>query len=174
MMQTTSAAAGVPASAGAGTDALSPHASSPELTGIDARVSELHEALRTVLLSGRKVKHQDGDLDRGSLALLHFISERQPTRGQDLAVCSGLDASTVSRHTKALIDAGYATTVSDPDDARARLYSVTEAGAHLLADMRAKKIARTREALSDWSHEDIDTLTSLLRRLAAAIEHEDS
>ena len=175
MMQPTSVGERLGSAAGAGLDTVSPPPSSPtETDPQDARIAALHDALRSLVMGSRKVKHHDGDLDRGSIALLLLLDERQPTRASDLAACMGLDASTVSRHTKALIDAGYATTTSDPLDARARLLRVTSEGNTLLTDIRTRKIARSRNALSDWAPEDIDTLTTLLRRLSAALEHEDS
>jgi DNA-binding MarR family transcriptional regulator len=142
-------------------------------SGLDARIAELHEALRLVIVNARRGSHA-GELDRGAMVVLHMLKEREPARASDLALCTGLDASTISRHIKALIDDGYLAQSADPDDARARLLSLSQAGNDTLDRVRAHKIALHRAALMDWSTHDIDLLTTLLRRFGAALESEDS
>ncbi len=140
---------------------------------LDIRIAELHEALRTVIWSGRRQRHP-GALDKAALTVLHVVHDREPTRAADLAASTGLDASTISRHIKELIDQGYIEQSPDPDDARARLLSLSPAGVATLERVRAMKVAQSRAALASWAESDIDTLTTLLRRLGAALEPEDS
>jgi DNA-binding MarR family transcriptional regulator len=140
---------------------------------MDIRVDQLHDALRLVITNIRRQQHH-GEVDKAAFALLYVIGEREPVRAADLAQCTGLDASTISRHIKASIDAGLIDQTPDPDDARARLLSLSPTGHDLLHRVRASKVARSRSALADWSQVDIDTLTVLLRRLGAALEPEDS
>jgi len=153
-------------------DAAGPAAALP-VAEFDARIDALHEALRTVLLNGRRSK-PSGALDKAALAVLHTVSDRQPCRAADLAICTGLDASTISRHIKVLLDTGLIDQHPDPADARARLLAPTDEGANTLARVRAARLAQSRRALASWTPEDLDTLTTLLRRFGAAIEPEDS
>jgi DNA-binding MarR family transcriptional regulator len=145
----------------------------PMADALDARIDELHQALRLVITNARRQRHHD-ELDKAAIALLYVLSEREPVRAAGLVVCTGLDASTISRHIKALIDSGYITQSPDPDDARARLLSLSSSGHELLRRVRSSKVAQSRAALADWTPSDIDTLTALLRRLGAALEPEDS
>jgi DNA-binding MarR family transcriptional regulator len=140
---------------------------------LDLRIANLHEALRLVITNARRQRHHD-ELDKAAIALLYVLGEREPVRAADLAVCTGLDASTISRHIKALIDAGYISQTPDPADARARLLSLSATGHDVLQRVRASKVAQSRSALADWAPSDVDTLTALLHRLGAALEPEDS
>jgi DNA-binding MarR family transcriptional regulator len=170
MLQPTSIdEAAAPASATTEQSAAHP----PMGDALDARIDELHEALRLVITNARRQRHHD-DLDKAAIALLYVLGEREPVRAADLAQCTGLDASTISRHIKASIDSGYINQSPDPDDARARLLSLSPTGHDLLRRVRSSKVAQSRVALADWAPADIDTLTALLRRLGAALEPEDS
>ena len=65
---------------------------------------------------------------------------------------------------------GYVDRTPDPDDGRATLLQVTNAGESFLAEVREQRIAVLSDAVSDWSDKDIATLTRLSRRLAKDLE----
>jgi len=153
--------------------AFTPEAAQPGHAELDERIEALQAAVRALLVTGKRQRYA-GALDKAAITVLHLLSERQPARASDLANSSGLDASTISRHIKGLIDAGYIDLHPDPEDARARILTLSTAGHDTLARAQAERLARTRAALADWAPQDIDTLTTLLRRLSAALEHEDS
>jgi len=138
----------------------------------DAQIAELFDALRVVLLAGRRHRH-GAALDKGAMTVLYMIEQRQPARASELIGCTGLDASTLSRHVKALSDLGYVKHLPDPADARARLLSLSPAGETTLVQIRAARAATGRRALGDWTEQDLTQLTALLRRLGAAIDIED-
>jgi DNA-binding MarR family transcriptional regulator len=143
-----------------------------DTSALDAQIAELFDALRVVLLAGRRHRHGVA-LDKGAMTVLYMIEQRQPARASDLVGCTGLDASTLSRHVKALSDLGYVKHLPDPADARARLLSLSPAGETTLVQIRAARAATGRRALGDWTEQDLTQLTALLRRLGAAIDIED-
>ena len=65
-------------------------------------------------------------------SLLSYVVKLGPLRPVDLARAAGLDASTLSRNLKPLIDAGWVVLASGPD-ARSRLVSATPEGRALRA-----------------------------------------
>ena len=72
-------------------------------------------------------------------------------RVADLADFAGLDASTVSRHVKALEDDGLVARDTDPDDRRAASVRITDRGRTFVQEalqLRARIIA---DATADWS-----------------------
>ncbi len=130
---------------------------------------ELLVALQTIArrLKGRTA---DGRLDPAAGFLLYHVVANPPLRVSDLAECVGLDASTVSRHVKHLEDAGHLARTGDPDDRRASRLRVTERGRAFLEEAMEARAALIAQAIADWPDEDRGTLTTLMTRLAEAID----
>ena len=101
------------------------------------------------------------------LVVLHQLASTGPTRLSDLAGALGLDASTVSRHVRALEAAGYLTRTEHPADRRAALLSVSPAGSAACEAAVTRRAARLDTALAGWSATDRQALTTLLDRLAS-------
>ena len=108
--------------------------------------------------------------DTSVVALLAHLTRVGPIRGSDLAERACLDASTVSRHLRSLETDGYLVRTPDPEDGRATLLKVTKAGERVVADARRQRLEMLSDAVSDWSEEDLATLTHLTRRLADSLE----
>jgi DNA-binding MarR family transcriptional regulator len=138
------------------------HATKTELT-------PLADALRDVFMSARR-RFTGSEQDKSVIALLAQLTAAGPLRAADLAERACLDPSTVSRHLGGLEGDGYVDRTPDPDDGRATLLQVTDAGESFLAEVREQRIAVLSEAVSDWSDKDIATLTRLSRRLAKDLE----
>ncbi|GAB3699330.1 MarR family winged helix-turn-helix transcriptional regulator [Mariniluteicoccus flavus] len=120
---------------------------------------------------GRAMKNTlGGDLDRGGQWLLHIIDTHGEMRLTQLAAACDLDVSTVSRHVRQLEDRGLVARTPDPDDGRASRVAVTPAGHDALVRTRTKRRALVADRLADWSPADLETLTTLMSRLAAQIE----
>ena len=121
---------------------------------------------------GRRLRQRlpGDDLDFSSLILLKTVVHLGPMRVSALAAELDLDASTVSRHVKALEDRDLLERTSDPDDGRASQVAVS---AHGMAGIEASA-ARRRELigslLADWSDADRESLRRLLHRLSLSLE----
>ena len=102
--------------------------------------------------------------------LLGRLAAAGSMRVADLADFAGLDASTVSRHVKALEDDGLVARDTDPDDRRAASVRITDRGRAFVQEalrLRARIIA---DATADWSDADRGQLAHLMERLAGALD----
>lgn len=163
MMQATEQAP--PTASGATADTAADAA--PEEAVADTAPGELVAALYAVLNGTRQLSRGRDELDRASLGVLHQVSTEGPVRLSDVACGVGLDASTVSRHVRALADADLVTRTEDPEDGRAALLSVTRGGKAVLRRTFERRRATLGAALRGWSLADRELLTDLMTRLAA-------
>ncbi len=106
-------------------------------------------------------------MDVGAAAVLIKVAlHPDGIRISDLAEVVRLDLSTISRHVRALEESGYLARKPDPQDRRASLVSLTDAGgetSRALMQARADLFART---CADWPEDDTRALADLLDRLA--------
>jgi DNA-binding MarR family transcriptional regulator len=105
---------------------------------------------------------------RQRLALVE-VGEGQPLRLNALATRMGTSAPTASRAVDVLVEQGLVARVPDVEDRRALQIELTEAGAALVADRKARAVAALEPAVASLSREDRDRLDELLARLAAAL-----
>lgn len=104
--------------------------------------------------------------DKAGLVLLGQLIEQGPMRLSDLAGSVQLDPSTVSRQVRALCDGGFTQVFEDPDDKRARLLQISDTGRAEVESVARELGDVMGRAVSDWVKADVETLTSLLSRLA--------
>ncbi|MFW0797536.1 MarR family transcriptional regulator [Gordonia sp. CPCC 205515] len=119
----------------------------------------VHTTLRTA----------DGDFETAAFKGL-FHLDRQPMRSRELAESLNADPSTVSRHVSQLVDLGLVRREADPDDGRATLLVVTDAGRARVESMRAMRRTAMDQAMSDWTDDELHTLVRLLGRFVDAAE----
>ena len=132
-------------------------------------LDDLAVALRDVVVRLRRnVSATSGhSAASGLLAQLVRIG---PVRAADLAEHVCLDRSTVSRHLRQLEESGDVVRRPDPTDGRAALLDVSPQGREHAEATFARTVTTLGGALSSWTPDDTDTLTTLLRRLADALE----
>jgi DNA-binding MarR family transcriptional regulator len=146
---------------------------SPEISEIEAALTEI------TYLASRARQHERlmaiagvSSLDRSAAALLRHLADVEPVRIGELAARLSVEASHVTRQVQHLEKAGYATRVPDPDDGRAQRIQLTEAGRDVVERIRKASCLGMRQALDDWSAEDLHQLSVLFRRLVGDfIEH---
>jgi DNA-binding MarR family transcriptional regulator len=113
---------------------------------------------------------------RGDIAVAHVLvqlAEQGPLRVSAIADAVGSDPSTVSRKATELVAAGLVERRPDPDDGRAHLLAVTEAGARCCEDGRSKRMELVCAVLSGWSDESRQRLAELLGRFADDVQELD-
>lgn len=143
-------------------------------------------ALRTEdLVVADRIAHELGELtriitrllrQRGDMAVAHVLvrlAENGPLRVSALAEAVGIDASTVSRKVTELVTAGLVERRPDPDDGRAHLLAVTEAGARCCELGRHKRIELVTTVLSGWPLDSRQRLAELLGRFADDVQELD-
>jgi DNA-binding MarR family transcriptional regulator len=128
----------------------------------------LVEALYNVVRRAHRLRsvHVHSSCDKAGLVLLSRLHEHGPVRLSDLAVAVELDPSTVSRQVRALCDGGFAQSLDDPDDKRARLLQISTKGRAEIESVAAELDEILGRAVSGWPKEDVENLTTLLAQLA--------
>jgi DNA-binding MarR family transcriptional regulator len=134
-----------------------------------SELDELADALRDIVMAARRQASESAH-DTAVIALLAHLVATGPLRASELAERACLDPSTVSRHLRSLETDGYLVRTPDPDDGRATRLEVTDDGRNLVRDARQQKLARLGQAVSEWTADDLATLTRLTRKLADSME----
>lgn len=114
------------------------------------------------------------DLKGTQFSALACIAQAEPVRPGDLSQMMGMDASTLTRNLRVLIDHGWVELGPGPD-ARSRMISLTESGRHKLAEARACW-KRAQQGLNDLlGTEQVAALHGLLDHgLSALAAHTGS
>jgi DNA-binding MarR family transcriptional regulator len=87
-----------------------------------------------------------------------------------LALQVGVDVSVASRQLAVLERLGYVERRPDPQDGRASLLRLTDAGAAALTAARALRADWSLTALATWDESDARLLSDLLDRLVSDLE----
>ena len=109
------------------------------------------------------------DLDVPSYGVLITIRDLAETlhgvRAHDVGLALGLHKSTMSRTIAVLESLGLLERVPDPEDARARLLTLTEVGEKSLNQAISARRERVAETLGRWNAADLRELSRLLAKL---------
>jgi DNA-binding MarR family transcriptional regulator len=127
------------------------------------RVIKLIKAMRQHAPS-----HHPG-IDASAYPLLFTIASG-PRRVSELADCVHSDVSTVSRQASTLVGLGVAKKVTDPDDGRAQVITITPEGESLLETIKAERSRWFQSLLADWTSEEVAEFTAYLDRFGDALE----
>ena len=111
------------------------------------------------------MRHALAELGTQGFTSLGIVHVHGPVRVSDVATRLGVDMSVASRQVNALVSAGYLTREPDPDDGRASVLAVTEAGAQVLGESHRRMVHTFGRWLEGWSDAEIDALTAGLGRL---------
>lgn len=106
-------------------------------------------------------------LDYGSLGVLFALAHRtEGARASEIADVLRLDLSTVSRHVRALEEAGHLTRAADPVDGRAWVLRISPEGSDVLQRVMAGRGEVFAAAMHQWPRQEQAQLADLLERLA--------
>ncbi len=103
-------------------------------------------------------------------AVLRALREADGCRANDIAADLGISPSALSRHIAELEELGLLTRTTDPDDARARILTVSPLGEQRLAEAQRERAQRLIARFTDWSDETAQQVLDALTTLAAALE----
>jgi DNA-binding MarR family transcriptional regulator len=127
------------------------------------------ELLVALFALKRALQSKSVGTDPGVYHVLHQLAVSGPMRSGTLAERLGLDASTVSRHVRALVDDGLVDATRDPDDRRATVLAITAPGQERMATRLKAHRARLEAATSTFTPQERAELIRLLTMLAAAL-----
>jgi DNA-binding MarR family transcriptional regulator len=137
--------------------------------------ADLRDVERELTLIGRHqlmvANHPDpARLDRSAYLLLTRLEIEGPMSVGQLAEAFGLDTSTVTRQTAAMLRADLVERIPDPDGGIARKLRVTATGAQRLAADRAWMYEGLGRVIGDWPHEDVRRLADALAQFNNSVE----
>ena len=139
------------------------------------RSSEIREDIATALdlgaaLLSRRIAQGRG-LSLAARGVLGSLEEAGPTRLTALAAASGVSQPAMTQLVGRLERDGLVVRLIDPDDARATLVDLSDAGHALLAELRRLRRDRLAQQLDTLSPHDEVTL-SLAMRVALPLLHQ--
>jgi DNA-binding MarR family transcriptional regulator len=102
------------------------------------------------------------EVSPGAFSALAALSARGPQRPGDLAAREGVAAPTMTRIVAGLEEAGYVRRAPDPQDGRAVLVDLTEAGAALLVGERSTRSRELRRRVDALPQADRAALVAAL------------
>jgi DNA-binding MarR family transcriptional regulator len=133
--------------------------------------------MHALMSIGRLIRQrsQGETLDTGSFWLLKTLGANGAMRVTDLATCTNLDPSTVSRHVTQLHRVGLIERTPDPDDRRSQRVQASSLGLRQLDAALRARLAVLERTLDSWEPEDVRELDRLLTRFVRDIDalHED-
>ena len=120
---------------------------------------------------GRRLKSkQPGDtIDHSAHLVLYMLRCNGALRLSDLAAKMELDASTASRHVRALEQVGLIRRSADPDDGRAFRVELTEDGEREWYTSSKRRMELLSQAMDGWDDSDIETFATLMTRFADGV-----
>ena len=126
----------------------------------------------SLLAVSRRLKSRlpQGQIEPAMMFVLHQVQANGSLRVSELAGCTGLDASTASRHVRHLEESGYLARTGDPGDRRASRVRLTPKGRTALTRAMRARAAVIDRAIADWPDKDRATLTTMLIRLADSLD----
>lgn len=104
--------------------------------------------------------------DAGRGALMYKLYRLGAQRPSELAGCTNLDLSTVSRHLTGLEREGLVERIADPADGRSHRVAATDSGRTYVDDLIETRTRVVTDATASWSQAERAELQRLLRRLA--------
>ncbi|MFI5800163.1 MarR family winged helix-turn-helix transcriptional regulator [Streptomyces sp. NPDC051677] len=144
----------------------------PPSPPVPADVIAIERALtRITYLAGRARQHErlmslvGFPLDRAAVAILRHLSADEQLRPGMLAVRLSVEASHVTRQLTQLEKSGFVARIPDPEDRRAQLIRLTEAGRIAVDRIRDAGLRGMQAALADWTPDDLHQLATLFDRL---------
>ncbi|MFJ9772969.1 MarR family winged helix-turn-helix transcriptional regulator [Kitasatospora sp. NPDC101157] len=142
---------------------------------------EIADALGTLLRRGTRAQlyaRLTGGLgeavDETTYPVLSGLARTGPCSAADLAGEIGLDRSGVTRRATRLEEAGLLCREPDPDDRRATLLVLSEAGQQAVETTRQRLAAAIEESLASWSPEEARSFARQLHRFVTTGPFTDS
>lgn len=139
-------------------DAFGDAESEPALRLLD-EIGRLYRIARVVGPMGAS------EFSAAQVQIFFTLGRKGAARATALAECIGIDLSVASRQIAHLEEMGLVVRESDPEDGRASLVKLSPSGMERLKEIRARRAAQTRAALSTWSDEEIETAVDVLSAL---------
>ncbi|WP_173922683.1 MarR family winged helix-turn-helix transcriptional regulator [Agromyces sp. Marseille-P2726] len=149
---------------------LSP-GSSPATSARRPTLAEQSSELRIAIMRlARRLRQErtETELSASQFSTLGWISSEGPLTIGRLADLERVTAPSMNRTVNCLVDAGYATRATAPDDGRKVLVSTTESGEAIIRETRRRRdawLAKRFAALTPAERETLADATTILGRI---------
>jgi len=141
---------------------------SPSRVDASERVLEELTSLVRRSRSSSALVAQACGLQAAQVQLLFALRRAEECRVASLATHQLVDPSVVSRQVASLEKRGLVARRTDPDDGRASLVSLTDAGREKVAEVRRLHLETVTESLQGWPVERVSRLADDLAELGTA------
>jgi DNA-binding MarR family transcriptional regulator len=128
------------------------------------QIFDLQRAVRCVAVGNTRGQEPGVALQ----GVLRFVGEGE-SRATHLAARLGVSAPVLSRHIADLEEQGLVARRPDPEDGRAQLVALSEAGVERLRSIEKQRTATLQGYLQDWSEEDAEETAKILKKLAESL-----
>lgn len=129
-------------------------------TELGTELNALLVASRTIMAASAARFHPD--LQPAAYQLATVLASQGSTKAGRVAELLSMDKSAVSRLAKSLCDKGLAHASTDPDDGRAILYNLTDAGRNGIQAANAGKSDAFFSRLDGWTNTELTLFIGLL------------
>ena len=149
------------------------HEPSPEPTHeqqLAELADEISRQLRALHSLKARIARGQSEVERAMHVVLYVLADTGPLRVSALAERLGTDPSTTSRQTGELVKRHLLQKLPDPDDRRASLLAVTDAGHEVVATMKQRRHEQLAAAVDGFDSRDLSVFTSLLGRFVDGLE----
>lgn len=141
--------------------------------------ARIEEALGRLLLRSTRARLYDRliegveGVDVTTYPVLSGVARLGPVSASRLGAEIGLDRTATTRYATRLADAGLLHRMPDPNDARATLLALTEAGEAAVGLMRQNLVREFDRTLRDWTTEAAERFAGELERFADQVREDD-
>ena len=138
------------------------------LGDLEREVGVMVRRIRRVIADRARSVHPD--LAPSSYLMLTYVADYGPMRASAIAEQFDIDKGAISRQVTHLTDLGLLARVTDPEDGRAMLVSVSDEGRTRLNDVTRHRRKWLDERLGDWADEDLTGFVSALGHYNRALD----
>jgi DNA-binding MarR family transcriptional regulator len=133
-------------------------------------LEQLGRSFKAAMAAARRLRGREtqrpGELSFAQYSLLFGLVDGRPRPARELADAAELAPATVTQMLDSLAAAGLVRRLRSSEDRRVVLTSLTERGDALLAERRARMEPRWRQALSEFSEDELLTAAAVLDRVS--------
>jgi DNA-binding MarR family transcriptional regulator len=137
------------------------------------RMDEYVERIQTAFLQlSRRISHEASywkvlGLTQPQFHMLHMISREEPCKITALADKLEVKPSAITVMIDRLVNSGYVSRTSDPQDRRVVLVSITDSGRDVLRQARQRTTEIAKKYFSRLTEEEKDSFMMVLEKLSA-------
>lgn len=132
-------------------------------------MEELGRAFKGALAAVRRMRgretHRPGELSYAQFGLLFALSDGEPRSSRELALAADISPATAAEMLDGLAASGLVERTRSAEDKRIVLTTLTDRGKNLVDQRRATYEPRWREALSQFSEDELVSATRVLHAL---------